>query len=98
MSKTRGNVLDPIEAIDQYGCDALRFALTVGNAPGNDARLGNSKLEAARNFANKIWNATRYVVRAMEEAEDLSGWSDPQPMHLEDRWDQEQPQQARCAV
>ena len=86
MSKTRGNVLDPIEAIDQYGCDALRFALTVGNAPGNDARLGNTKLEAARNFANKIWNATRYVVRAMEEAEDLRGWSDPQPVHLEDRW------------
>ena len=86
MSKTRGNVLDPIEAIDQYGCDALRFALTVGNAPGNDARLGNAKLEAARNFANKIWNATRYVVRAMEEAEDLRGWSDPQPVHLEDRW------------
>ena len=86
MSKTRGNVLDPIEAIDQYGCDALRFALTVGNAPGNDARLGNAKLEAARNFANKIWNATRYVVRAMEEAEDLRGWSDPMPVHLEDRW------------
>ena len=86
MSKTRGNVLDPLEAIERYGCDALRFALTVGNAAGNDARLGDAKLEAARNFANKLWNATRYVVRAMEEAPDLSGWSDPQPEHLEDRW------------
>ena len=86
MSKTRGNVLDPLEAIDEYGCDALRFALTAGNATGNDARLGTTKLEAARNFANKIWNATRYVVRAMEEADDLSGWSDPPVEHLEDRW------------
>ena len=86
MSKTRGNVLDPLDAIDQYGCDALRFALTVGNATGNDARLGSAKLEAARNFANKIWNATRYVARAMEESSDLAGWSDPPAGHLEDRW------------
>ena len=86
MSKTRGNVLDPLDAIDEYGCDALRLALTIGNAPGNDARLGTAKLEAARNFANKIWNAARYVVRAMEDAGSLAGWSDPQPVHLEDRW------------
>ncbi len=86
MSKTRGNVLDPLDAIDRYGCDALRFALTVGNAPGNDARLGAAKLEAARNFANKIWNAARFVARAMEETDDLTDWSDPPAVHLEDRW------------
>jgi valyl-tRNA synthetase len=86
MSKTKGNVLDPLEAIDTYGCDALRFALTAGNAPGNDSRLGPAKLEAARNFANKMWNASRYVMRTMEAAPDLAGWSNPDAQHLEDRW------------
>ena len=86
MSKTKGNVLDPIEAIDTYGCDALRFALTAGNAPGNDARLGSTKLEAARNFANKMWNASRYVMLMMEDSSDLAGWSNPKAEHLEDRW------------
>ncbi len=86
MSKTKGNVLDPIEAIDTYGCDALRFALTAGNAPGNDARLGSTKLEAARNFANKMWNASRYVMLMMEDSSDLAGWSNPKVEHLEDRW------------
>ena len=86
MSKTKGNVLDPLEVIDTYGCDALRFALTVGNAPGNDARLGPAKLEAARNFANKIWNASRYVMRVIGDTTDLDGWNSPMPVHLEDRW------------
>ena len=86
MSKTKGNVLDPLEAIDSYGCDALRFALTAGNAPGNDARLGPAKLEAARNFANKMWNASRYVMLMMEDSSDLAGWSNPKAEHLEDRW------------
>ncbi len=86
MSKTKGNVLDPIEAIDTYGCDALRFALTAGNAPGNDARLGSTKLEAARNFANKMWNASRYVMLMMEDSSDLASWSNPKAEHLEDRW------------
>ena len=59
MSKTRGNVLDPLQLIDIYGADALRFALTIGNSPGNDQRLNEQKLEASRNFANKLWNAAR---------------------------------------
>ena len=64
MSKTRGNVVDPLGAIDDSGADALRFALIHGATPGNDQRFGTAKLEHARNFANKLWNATRYVVGA----------------------------------
>ena len=86
MSKTRGNVIDPIQAIDTYGADALRFALTAGNSPGNDARVGPDKLEAARNFANKIWNATRFVLRSMEQAPAALDWDAARPEHLEDRW------------
>ena len=62
MSKTKGNVVDPLETIDEFGADALRFALVHGTAPGNDLRLGRAKLENARNFANKLWNAARYVI------------------------------------
>ena len=64
MSKTKGNVVDPLETIDEFGADALRFALIHGTAPGNDTRLGQEKLENARNFANKLWNATRFVLGA----------------------------------
>jgi valyl-tRNA synthetase len=64
MSKTKGNVVDPLETIDEFGADALRFALIHGTAPGNDSRLGREKLENARNFANKLWNATRFVLGA----------------------------------
>jgi valyl-tRNA synthetase len=66
MSKTRGNVLDPINVLEKYGTDALRFALLMGTAPGNDSKLSTSKLEAGRNFANKLWNAARFVVRSIE--------------------------------
>ena len=62
MSKTRGNVVDPLGVIDEVGADALRFALVNGTAPGMDQKLSPSKLEGARNFANKIWNASRYVL------------------------------------
>jgi len=62
MSKTKGNVVDPLETIDTYGADALRFALIHGTAPGADSRLGPVKLENARNFANKLWNAARFVL------------------------------------
>ena len=86
MSKTRGNVVDPLEAIERYGADALRFAVTVGTSPGNDTRLGPAKLEAARNFANKLWNASRFVLQGLGNAPDLSGWSQPSPEALEDRW------------
>ena len=87
MSKSRGNVLDPLEAIDTYGADALRFAITTGTTPGNDSRLSQDKLEAARNFANKLWNATRYVTTTLEGGDNLEGWSSlPNPTHREDRW------------
>ncbi|HSG85119.1 MAG TPA: class I tRNA ligase family protein [Candidatus Limnocylindrales bacterium] len=64
MSKTKGNVVDPLQTIDEYGADALRFALIHGTAPGADTRLGPAKLENARNFANKLWNAARFVLGA----------------------------------
>jgi valyl-tRNA synthetase len=64
MSKTKGNVVDPLGVIDETGADALRFALIHGTAPGQDQRFGEAKLENARNFANKLWNATRFVVGA----------------------------------
>ncbi len=66
MSKMRGNVLNPTELIDQYGTDALRFAITVGTAPGNDVNLGKDRLEAGRNFANKLWNAARFVFSSLD--------------------------------
>ncbi len=64
MSKTKGNVVDPLGVIDETGADALRFAVIHGASPGQDQRFGSTKLENARNFANKLWNATRYVVGA----------------------------------
>ena len=87
MSKTRGNTLDPLELIDKYGTDALRFALTTGTAPGNDMRFGENRLEAARNFANKVWNASRFVISGLEGKSVLDGWHDlPSVEHREDRW------------
>ena len=88
MSKTRGNVLDPLQLIDIYGADALRFALTIGNSPGNDQRLNEQKLEASRNFANKLWNAARFVMGNLEGAgAALDGWHKPAlPSHRQDRW------------
>ena len=90
MSKTRGNTLDPLELIERFGTDALRFALTTGTAPGNDLRFGENRLEAARNFANKVWNASRFVISGLVEKSDLEGWHDlpsgENPEHREDRW------------
>jgi valyl-tRNA synthetase len=87
MSKTKGNVLDPLKLIDLYGTDALRFALTTGTAPGNDLRLSEKKLESARNFANKLWNASRFVISNLEKADSLAGWHLlPELTHREDRW------------
>ena len=87
MSKTRGNTRDPLDLIDLYGTDALRFALTTGTAPGNDLRITDGKLEAARNFANKVWNAARYVMTSFEGRDGLQGWSNlPHLEHREDRW------------
>ena len=87
MSKTRGNTMDPLDLIDRYGTDALRFALSTGTAPGNDLRITEGKLEAARNFANKVWNAARFVITSLEGQDDLAGWRDlPTLEHREDRW------------
>lgn len=72
MSKSLGNGIDPLEVISQYGTDALRFALTIGNSPGNDLRFSDEKIESSRNFANKIWNATRFVLMNFDENVDFS--------------------------
>ncbi len=91
MSKLRGNVINPAEAISKYGVDALRFALTTGTSPGNDINLGKSKLESSRNFVNKLWNATRFILRSLD-AEALGGKANQarlvaaQPQRTEDRW------------
>ena len=87
MSKMKGNVMDPLDLIDQYGADALRFALTTGNSPGNDMRLNEAKMEASRNFANKLWNAARYVMSSLDRQGTTDDWRwPPQAVHLEDRW------------
>ena len=67
MSKSLGNGIDPLEIIDQYGADALRMTLVTGNAPGNDMRFYNERVEASRNFANKVWNASRFILMNMED-------------------------------
>ena len=72
MSKSLGNGIDPLEVIDQYGADALRLTLVTGNAPGNDMRFSEKKILASRNFANKVWNASRFMLMNIEKA-DLSG-------------------------
>jgi valyl-tRNA synthetase len=85
MSKVRGNVLNPLDTLEKYGTDALRFALSTGTSPGNDLKLTASRLEAGRNFANKLWNATRFVVRSIESAStDLKIQQNLLP--VEDRW------------
>ena len=86
MSKSKGNVMDPLDLIDLYGADALRFALTGGNSPGNDMRLNEQKMEASRNFANKLWNAARFVMSNLDDRADMDGWHDPKPVHRQDRW------------
>ncbi len=67
MSKSLGNGIDPLEVIDKYGADALRFTLITGNAPGNDMRFYWERVEASRNFANKVWNASRFIMMNMEQ-------------------------------
>ena len=68
MSKTKGNVIDPLIVMDEFGTDALRFTLLVGSTPGKDMNLSVKKVEANRNFANKIWNAGRFIINAIENA------------------------------
>ena len=73
MSKSLGNGVDPLEVIDQYGADALRFSLVTGISPGNDTRFSTEKVEMARNFANKVWNASRFVLMNLDGIESLDG-------------------------
>lgn len=84
MSKSLGNGVDPLEIIDEYGADALRMSLIVGSSPGNDMRFHIEKVEASRNFANKIWNATRFIMMNLENmgGKDLKAGQ----MDLADRW------------
>ena len=84
MSKSLGNGIDPLEIIDQYGADALRFTLATGNSPGNDMRFSDEKVSASRNFANKLWNAARFVL--MNLAEDEPAPHLPDSLSLEDKW------------
>lgn len=84
MSKSLGNGIDPLEIIDKYGADALRFTLATGNAPGNDMRFYIERVEANRNFANKIWNAARFTLMNLEIKENKLPAKDK--LQLEDKW------------
>ncbi len=83
MSKSLGNGVDPLEIIENYGADALRFSLVTGNSPGNDMRYIPSRVESCRNFANKIWNAARFLLMNLESEEEMAL---PESLALEDKW------------
>ena len=85
MSKSLGNGIDPLEVIAQYGADALRFMLVDGSTPGNDMRYSEKKVEAARNFANKLWNATRFVLMNLPE-DFVPGLPDTAALDMSDKW------------
>ena len=85
MSKSLGNGVDPIEVIEEYGADALRFALVTGNAPGNDIRYYPERVEAARNFANKIWNASRFVLMNLDK-DLMNKYKDNKNYTISDKW------------
>jgi len=84
MSKSLGNGIDPLEVIDKYGADALRFTLITGNAPGNDMRFYWERVEASRNFANKVWNASRFIMMNIEKADAAD--VDLSKLTMADRW------------
>ncbi|MEG0839002.1 MAG: valine--tRNA ligase [Hydrogenoanaerobacterium sp.] len=84
MSKSLGNGIDPLEIIDLYGADALRFMLATGNSPGNDMRFSEDKVKASRNFANKLWNATRFIL--MNLSDDITAPELPKALATEDKW------------
>jgi len=85
MSKSLGNGIDPLKVIDEYGADALRFALATGNAPGNDMRFSDEKIESARNFANKLWNASRFVLMNLTD-DDKAELPALEKLAIEDKW------------
>src|SRR5690606_35458409 len=83
MSKSLGNGIDPLEIIEKYGADALRFSLATGNSPGNDMRFNWEKVESSRNFANTIWNASRFVLmNCGEDVKDIDKGS----LDISDKW------------
>jgi len=82
MSKSLGNGVDPLEVVNEYGADALRFSLVMGVSPGNDTRYSKDKVEAARNFANKVWNASRFVLMNVNERKAF----DPAKLETADKW------------
>ena len=84
MSKSLGNGIDPLQVIDEYGADALRFMLATGNAPGNDMRYMEEKVTSARNFANKLWNASRFVMMNLPDDFEFKGI--PENLRVEDKW------------
>lgn len=84
MSKSLGNGVDPLEIVDKYGADSLRFMLVTGNTPGNNMRFREERLESSRNFANKIWNASRFVLMNLEGYED-GAWQ-KEDLTIDDRW------------
>ena len=85
MSKLRGNVINPAEAVNECGVDALRFALASNSTPGNDMNLGKGKLEASRNFVNKLWNAARFIFQSVD-AQVVADSSQLTALRIEDRW------------
>ncbi|CDA73812.1 valine--tRNA ligase [Ruminococcus sp. CAG:579] len=84
MSKSLGNGIDPLEVIDKYGADALRFMLATGNAPGNDMRYSDDKVKASRNFANKLWNAARFIMMNLPDG--FTADALLAQMNIEDKW------------
>ena len=85
MSKSLGNGIDPLEVIDQYGADALRFTLATGNSPGNDMRFSDERVQASRNFCNKIWNASRFIQMNLTIDKDKAVEL-PADLTIEDKW------------
>jgi len=83
FSKSSGNGIDPIEVINQYGCDALRISLLIGISPGNDSRYYTEKIESGRNFTNKLWNISRFVLGTVEDVKHIDA---VQPVTLADKW------------
>ncbi|NCC86723.1 MAG: valine--tRNA ligase [Clostridia bacterium] len=84
MSKSLGNGIDPLEVIDKYGADALRFTLATGNSPGNDMRFSDERVESSRNFANKLWNAARFILMNLDGTEKSPHI--PSSLAIEDKW------------
>ena len=86
MSKSLGNGIDPLEVIGKYGADALRLTLITGNAPGNDMRYSDQKVENSRNFANKVWNASRFIMMNMDETQEADTAAMPEGLEPADKW------------